>query len=70
LAIAPEDRRAVLTEQLERLRAAVGELPLDQRDIETALIADGEGFGVASGDGHGPAQDRQDDRPAVGASPR
>jgi len=70
LAIAPEDRRAVLTEQLELLRAAVEELPLDQRDIDTALTADGEGFGVASGDGHEPALEADGDRPVARSSRR
>ncbi|MGH9271229.1 MAG: DUF2254 domain-containing protein [Ilumatobacteraceae bacterium] len=70
LEIAPEERRPVLMEQLELLRRAVEDLPLDQRDIATALIADGEGFGVASGNGHAPALDADDERPVAESSHR
>lgn len=48
LTIAPDDRRAALEEQLDLLRTAVADAPLDPRDRATALEADVQGIGVAA----------------------
>ena len=49
LAIAPAQRRPVLDEQLELLFKAVEGLNREERDRDSALVPDGQGFGVAAG---------------------
>jgi uncharacterized membrane protein len=48
ISIAPADRRPVLDEQLELLYKAVESLDREQRDLESALVPDGQGLGVAA----------------------
>jgi uncharacterized membrane protein len=48
ISIAPADRRPVLDEQLELLFRAVEGLDREQRDLDSALVPDGQGFGVAA----------------------
>jgi hypothetical protein len=45
---APPDRRPVLVEQLELLRAAISELERDPRDLRRAAAADAQGIGTGS----------------------
>ena len=62
ISIAPADRRPVLDEQLELLYKAVEGLDREQRDLDSALVPDGQGLGVAADEWDGfhpePAFDR------------
>jgi uncharacterized membrane protein len=44
--VAPRTRRPPLEEQLDLLRATVGDLPRDRRDLEAAVTPDAHGIGV------------------------
>lgn len=48
-AVAPEDRRPVLDEQLDLLTTASAEAMADERDAELAQAADGIGLGASAG---------------------
>jgi uncharacterized membrane protein len=51
LTVAPADRQPALLEQLALLRHAIRELPRHERDLDLAVVADSQGFGVRGADG-------------------